>query len=56
MDEDPLSFLQHGTKEDIMTFLKWRLDEYRVLMNVDDVFLVLHHYWVMDTATFPNRR
>jgi hypothetical protein len=30
MDEDPLSFLQHGTKEDIMTFLKPILDEYRV--------------------------
>jgi hypothetical protein len=29
MDEDLLSFLQHGTKEDIMTFLKWILDEYR---------------------------
>ena len=84
MDEDPLSFLQHSTKEDIMTFLKRILDEYHVrkrktpltwgstlmwtlprlynldlstkekpVMNVDDVFLVLHHYWVMDTATFP---
>jgi hypothetical protein len=127
MDEDPLSFLQYGTKEDIMTFLKWILDEYRVrkrstlhkywrvrqmlyrrcvghslhakitgdindvgtpsrslqikedsadmrqyidvdlirlynldlstkekpAMNVDDVLLVLYHYWAMDTATFP---
>jgi hypothetical protein len=26
------------------------------VMNVDDVFLVLHHHWVMDTATFPNGR
>jgi hypothetical protein len=25
MDEDPLSFLQHCTKEDIMTFLKSNL-------------------------------
>jgi hypothetical protein len=24
------------------------------VMNVDDVFLVLHYHWVMDTATFPN--
>ena len=26
------------------------------VINVDDVFLVLHHHWVMDTATFPNGR
>jgi hypothetical protein len=26
------------------------------VMNIDDVFLVLHHHWVMDTATFLNRR
>jgi hypothetical protein len=26
------------------------------VMNVDDVFLVLHHHWVMDTVTFPNGR
>jgi hypothetical protein len=25
-------------------------------MNVDDIFLVLHHHWFMDTATFPNGR
>jgi hypothetical protein len=25
-------------------------------MNVDDVFLILHHHWVMDTATFPDGR
>jgi hypothetical protein len=25
-------------------------------MNVDDVFLVLHHHWVMDTITFPDGR
>jgi len=40
MDEDPLSFLQHGTKEDIMTFLKWILDEYRVRKRN-----TLHEYW-----------
>jgi len=26
------------------------------VMNVDDVFLVLHRHWVMDTATFPAER
>jgi hypothetical protein len=26
------------------------------VMNVDDVFLVLHYDWVIDTATFPNGR
>ena len=26
------------------------------VMNVDDVFLILHHHWVMDTATFPDGR
>jgi len=30
MEEDPLAFLQHCTREDIMTFLKWILDEFRV--------------------------
>ena len=40
MDEDPLSFLQHCTKEDIMTFLKWVLDEYRVRKQS-----TLHEYW-----------
>jgi Protein of unknown function (DUF3435) len=25
-------------------------------MNVDDVFLVLHHHWVLDTASFPDGR
>ncbi len=25
-------------------------------MNVDDVFLVLHHHWALDTATFPDGR
>jgi hypothetical protein len=28
----------------------------RPVMNVDDVFLVLHHHWVMDTANFPDGR
>ena len=40
MDENPLSFLQHCTKEDIMTFLKWILDEYRVRK-----WSSLHGYW-----------
>ena len=40
MDEDPLSFLQRCTKEDIMTFLKWILDEYRVRKKS-----TLHEYW-----------
>ena len=22
-------------------------------MNVDDVYLILYHHWIMDTATFP---
>ena len=30
MNKDPLSFLEHCTKEDMMTFLNWTLDEYRV--------------------------
>ena len=25
-------------------------------MNVDDVFLVLHHHWALDTSTFPDER
>lgn len=25
-------------------------------MNVDDVYLVLHHHWVLDTSVFPNER
>jgi Protein of unknown function (DUF3435) len=25
-------------------------------MNVDDVFLILYHHWVVDTATFPDGR
>jgi hypothetical protein len=29
-NEDPLAFLQHCTKEDIMTFFNWTLDQYRV--------------------------
>jgi hypothetical protein len=24
------------------------------VINIDDVFLVLYHHWVIDTATFPN--
>jgi hypothetical protein len=40
MEEDPLSFLQHCTKADIMTFLKWILDEYRVRKRS-----TLHEYW-----------
>jgi hypothetical protein len=26
------------------------------VMNVDDIFLVLHHHWVLDTSTFPDER
>jgi hypothetical protein len=26
------------------------------VMNIDDVFLVLHHHWVLDTSTFPDER
>jgi hypothetical protein len=25
-------------------------------MNVDDVYLVLHHHWVQDTSVFPDER
>lgn len=25
-------------------------------MNVDDVYLVLHHHWVLDTSVFPDER
>ena len=25
-------------------------------MNVDDVFLILHHHWIMDIVTFPDDR
>ena len=30
MNEDPLNFLKNCTKEDIMTFLKWMHDNYRI--------------------------
>ena len=40
MDEDSLPFLQHCTKEDVMTFLKWILYEYRVRKRSS-----LHEYW-----------
>ncbi len=26
------------------------------VMNVDDIFLILHHHWVLDTSIFPNER
>src|SRR2546423_15685414 len=26
------------------------------VMNVDDVFLILHHHWVLDTSIFPDER
>ena len=26
------------------------------VMNVDDVFLVLHYHWALDTSTFPDER
>ena len=25
-------------------------------MNVDNVFLILHHYWIMNTVTFSDDR
>jgi len=25
-------------------------------MNIDDIFLVLHHHWALDTSTFPDER
>jgi hypothetical protein len=40
MNEDPLAFLQHCTKEDIMTFLNWILDHYHVRKKSS-----LHEYW-----------
>ena len=47
------------------SILMWTLPDYtnldlstkeKPVMNVDDVFLVLHHRRVMDTATFPTGR
>ncbi|EJP61053.1 FluG domain-containing protein [Beauveria bassiana ARSEF 2860] len=26
------------------------------VMNIDDVYLVLHHHWVLDTSVFPDER
>jgi len=26
------------------------------VMNVDDVYLVLHHHWVLDDSVFPDER
>lgn len=26
------------------------------VMNVDDVYLVLHHHWILDTSVFPDER
>jgi hypothetical protein len=40
MNEDPLAFLQHCSREDIMTFLKWILDQYHVRKKS-----TLHEYW-----------
>ncbi|KAB2570188.1 hypothetical protein DBV05_g11145 [Lasiodiplodia theobromae] len=25
-------------------------------MNVDDIFLILHHHWALDTSVFPDER
>lgn len=25
-------------------------------MNVDDIFLILHHHWVVDSSVFPDER
>jgi hypothetical protein len=40
MKEDPLTSLQHCSKEDIMAFLKWTLDHYQVRKKSS-----LHEYW-----------
>jgi hypothetical protein len=40
MHKDLLAFLQHYTKEDIITFLNWILDYYRVRKKSS-----LHEYW-----------
>jgi hypothetical protein len=26
------------------------------VMDIDDVFLILHHIWVLDTSVFPGER
>ena len=26
------------------------------VMNVDDIYLVLHHHWILDTSVFPDER
>jgi hypothetical protein len=40
MNEDSLAFLQHCSKEDIMTFWKWILDYYYVRKKS-----TLYEYW-----------
>jgi len=39
--------------------IKYNLDtgvREKPVMDVDDVFLVLHHHWVLDTSVFPDER
>jgi hypothetical protein len=26
------------------------------MMNIDDIYLVIHHHWVQDTSVFPDER
>lgn len=26
------------------------------VMDIDDLYLVLHHHWVLDTTPYPDRR
>src|SRR2546423_10517593 len=38
--------------------IKYNLDtttREKPVMNVDDVYLVLHHHWVLDISVFPGR-
>ncbi|KAH6666137.1 hypothetical protein B0J14DRAFT_643409 [Halenospora varia] len=74
--KDRLQFLRLATKEDIMIFMKWILDNYpryingylttaygldlsmreKMVMNVDDVYITLHHHWILDVSIFPDGR
>ena len=52
MNEDPLNFLQNCTKEDIMTFLKWMHDNYRIKKVIfsriqEDLFYALPTLWIL---------
>ena len=28
----------------------------KLVMNVNDIFFILHHHWVLDTSIFPNEQ